>query len=742
MSRLQLEVLGPPRVTVDAQPVVVTGRPLLLLLRLALGGTNPVSADRLLHDVWGPDHDDTGALRVNLTRLRHRIGDGLLVRSGRGYALTEIDLDADRMELLIAQARDRSLSPGRRLSAYDDGLQLWRGPPYADVEAFTWLEGETDRLVELREQAVDERLALRMTLEEPALLVAELTAALADQPYREVRAEMLATTLYRAHRQADALAVISAAVGRLRDDLGLEPGAGLVELEHQILSHRPELDEGPSMLRADLVADIESILRTAITLLRAGAHDAASSQIERAEAMAELVGDQRAIAECLLVRVRHAAWSGSGDAEAFLGRARHIARELRDGPLLARVAVTGFTQSAPVDLATGLVELLEPLELLPTDAPERVDLLCAGATVAAFIGGANLERGLLDMATQVHRNVGSARSAAVLAAAELIVAAGADGPDPDLEERVSAALDRAKASTDPVIAVLSGLALVRSRYVCGDLRSADELLDQVAAAGRAALIPFAPARVAICRCMHAIARGHLDEARRLTDEIDELGRRMGTRNAVVSVIGLRGLILLEDDRLDELGSLIRHHLDDTAGYRVMSTPVLALTDPDAPDPRDALTDQPTGATRLPYLGLVALAALERADADLAQWCLDELVGVGDAMLSTSLGSLMLGFPAQHTGELRRLLGDLDGSVGDLEHALELLAPTGAELWVAHTRAALAETLVLRGGDGDVDRAAALVAEVRRTGLDTVSERLAGRLRRVAARSDTGPSPAV
>ena len=103
-------------------------------------------------------------------------------------------------------------------------------------------------------------------------MIGELEAAVAAYPYQEGLWELLITALYRAGRQADALATYRRVRARLTDDLGLEPGPRLRQLERQILDHDsalgvPDLAAGnlPSMA-AELVGR-ESEIAAAADLL-------------------------------------------------------------------------------------------------------------------------------------------------------------------------------------------------------------------------------------------------------------------------------------------------------------------------------------------------------------------------------------------------------------------------------------------------------------------------------------------
>ena len=84
-------------------------------------------------------------------------------------------------------------------------------------------------------QLLETRFAARLRLGED--VIGELKRPSRAYPYREGLWELLITALYRAGRQADALAAYQRVRARLADELGLEPGPRLQELEQQILLH-------------------------------------------------------------------------------------------------------------------------------------------------------------------------------------------------------------------------------------------------------------------------------------------------------------------------------------------------------------------------------------------------------------------------------------------------------------------------------------------------------------------------
>ena len=121
-------------------------------------------------------------------------------------------------------------------------LALWRGPALADVAYEAFADREAARLEERRSECAELELDAALALGRHERVIGELTRLCQDHPLRERLHERLALALYRSGRQADALATIAAARGRLREELGLDPGRALQELENAILAQDPALD--------------------------------------------------------------------------------------------------------------------------------------------------------------------------------------------------------------------------------------------------------------------------------------------------------------------------------------------------------------------------------------------------------------------------------------------------------------------------------------------------------------------
>lgn len=253
-GRLGIRVLGELTATYDDSPLDLGGprqRAVLALLLLARGDVVP--ADRLVESLWGeqPVANAAAALQSYVSHLRRRLEpgsaarerSGVITREGPGYAvrLPGDAVDAWEFEALLQQA-DSVAEPARVTVLLREALQLWRGPALADYADEPWAEAEAVRLTDLRAVARERLLAARLGCGESALLVPELEVLVAEEPLREERWRLLVLALYRAQRQADALAALRRARATLADELGVDPGPALRELEGEVLAQSPALD--------------------------------------------------------------------------------------------------------------------------------------------------------------------------------------------------------------------------------------------------------------------------------------------------------------------------------------------------------------------------------------------------------------------------------------------------------------------------------------------------------------------
>ena len=282
-ASLRLRVLGELAATRDGAIVDLGGRrQRAVLAALVVMRGQVVPAERLVDCVWGdhPPANGTAAIQSYVSHLRRRLQpeagarhrDRVIASTGAGYTLRLAPETVDACCFEQAVDRAATLEPADAVRALDDALALWRGAPYSEYAGEPWVEAEAVRLTELRAVARERRLEARLQLGDAALLVGDLEALVAEDPLREERWRLLALALYRAHRQADALAALRRARATLADELGIDPGPALRALEADVLAQSPTLD-APTPPPAPVIVTPE----VAAPAPKAGAADGAAA---------------------------------------------------------------------------------------------------------------------------------------------------------------------------------------------------------------------------------------------------------------------------------------------------------------------------------------------------------------------------------------------------------------------------------------------------------------------------------
>jgi len=215
-----------------------------LLGVLLLHANEAVSSDRLVDELWG-ERPPARALKLvqgHVSALRKLLGTDRILTQRPGYLIRieAGELDLNEFERLTAQARRER--PEVAADLLRQALQLWRGRALGDLRLEGFAVREAERLDELRLAAQLERVEADLALGRHAELVGELEALVEEHPLQERSRGELMLALYRAGRQAEALAVYRETRKLLSDELGLEPSEELRRLERRILSHDPELD--------------------------------------------------------------------------------------------------------------------------------------------------------------------------------------------------------------------------------------------------------------------------------------------------------------------------------------------------------------------------------------------------------------------------------------------------------------------------------------------------------------------
>jgi predicted ATPase/DNA-binding SARP family transcriptional activator len=255
---VQVRFFGEFEAVEGGVPVPVRGakqRTVLALLALHRG--NPVSADRLIDALWGDGQlaNPVNALQAQIGQLRRTLGATAILTSDAGYALDigPDDVDAARFEQLVAKGQ-RLLEEGQTApasTALAEALRLRRGEPLTEFAYAGFADAERAHLAELTLVAIETRAEADLVLGRHGELVGELEALCREHPLRERLCELLMLALYRAGRQAEALRAYTEARDRLVDQLGIDPGPALRELEARILAQDPSLAAaGPAGLEA------------------------------------------------------------------------------------------------------------------------------------------------------------------------------------------------------------------------------------------------------------------------------------------------------------------------------------------------------------------------------------------------------------------------------------------------------------------------------------------------------------
>jgi predicted ATPase/DNA-binding SARP family transcriptional activator len=346
--------------TDDGRPVAVAEvKVRALLADLLLHRGRPVSADRLIDDLWGDDLPvhPVGALQSKVSRLRQALenaelgGAELVVFRSPGYLL-QVDGDAvdERRFAALAERAGATEDPRDRAALLADALALWRGSPLADFADAMFARPAIARLEEQRLVALEDQAEARLALGEHSLLAGELGELVSLHPLRERlrAAHMLA--LYRAGRQAEAVNSYRELRRRLADDLGLDPGPALAALHQAILEQAPSLQgvPAPPTLAARPRTNIPAML---------------TDTVGRTAAVAEL----RALLNARRL-VTLTGPGGVGKTRLALETAIQSAGAFPDGVWLVELAGSGLAgATAPADVIMAVLGIRDDSSMAPAD---------------------------------------------------------------------------------------------------------------------------------------------------------------------------------------------------------------------------------------------------------------------------------------------------------------------------------------------------------------------------------------
>lgn len=218
---------------------------------LALQCNHVVSVDHLLEGLWAGDVPSTAAnaLQVYVSRLRRVLRTAesdVKVRHRKPGYLLEMDpecIDLRRFERLTREGLAALPgAPELAVAQLTAALDLWQGFPLAEFVDEPFAGVEIAHLQEQKLTIVTSRIEAELALGRHVELIAGLQQLVADNPFHEGLHRQLILSLYRSGRQTDALRAYQRVRRVFVDDLGIEPGHVLQELETAILTQDPQLD--------------------------------------------------------------------------------------------------------------------------------------------------------------------------------------------------------------------------------------------------------------------------------------------------------------------------------------------------------------------------------------------------------------------------------------------------------------------------------------------------------------------
>ncbi len=445
MDAVELRILGPLEVLDDeGAPVDVGGpRPRTLLIDLALAQGHPVPADQLLEDVWSGERIPArNNLQVQVSRLRRVLGEERIATRGGGYALDlpRDALDAARFDRLSAEGR-AALHAGDAEAAATvlrDALALWRGAALVDFADDAFARPVITRLEESRFTAIEDRVDADLLLGRHAELIGELEALVQEHPLRERLWAQLMTALYRAGRQADALRAYQRARTVLAEQLGIDPGPALRQVEEAVLAQDSALASPPLPSAGEAARTSSTNLPAATTMIIGREMEIdATATLVRDHRIATIVGP-----------------GGVGKTRLAIEVGRRLLAEFEHGVYIADFAPVGDAAGVSNAIAAALGVEVEFGEGASSNPRERLREFLRGRDALLVLD--NCEHVVAPVAEMVDDLVGRCGGLRVLATSRepLMIAGEVLWPLAPLElhDAVALFMERARANAPSFVA--------------------------------------------------------------------------------------------------------------------------------------------------------------------------------------------------------------------------------------------------------------------------------------------------
>ncbi|WP_433724414.1 BTAD domain-containing putative transcriptional regulator [Nocardia sp. CA-129566] len=276
MPQIDVRVLGPVQLLVDAQQLLVGGRkPRAMLAMLTINRQQVVSTEALANAVWdgNPPKAYTNSLQVFVSRLRKHLesagADPTILRTvAPGYRLDISDAECDVGRYASARQAGRAASksgdPAVAAAHLQRALDQWSGTALADLLGIRYTDDVSTAMEEERLSTASERISADLLCGKASDVVGELRTLTDEHRFRERLWGQLITALYLSGRQVDALEACRRVRAILADELGIDPCAELVRLEQQVRRQEPILRSEPAatMQAETLLTTVAEIPRT------------------------------------------------------------------------------------------------------------------------------------------------------------------------------------------------------------------------------------------------------------------------------------------------------------------------------------------------------------------------------------------------------------------------------------------------------------------------------------------------
>jgi DNA-binding SARP family transcriptional activator len=260
-----LHILGSLNISVDGSSASLAPKLRQLLALLHARHGEWITTDALIDELWGPEAVPVSALKTlqgNILRIRRTLGDDAILARRGSYALNSEVVKSDSQEFERTANELLSVSPERSGPteasmaiglANEDPIakaleveKLWRGTPYADIVSSPSIDREARRLQDLYRRLRSLRFERVLESSDPRQIIDELEVYVAEDPLQEASWALLIRALHASGRRSEALDAYGRARRVLAEELGIEPGANLRELESFVLRDQASTTTTPS----------------------------------------------------------------------------------------------------------------------------------------------------------------------------------------------------------------------------------------------------------------------------------------------------------------------------------------------------------------------------------------------------------------------------------------------------------------------------------------------------------------